>query len=428
MFKGDSFYRRSNFNWCEGKRIAGSTATAMSRGGAADGSIIRSQNVPSKTDRSCRKWGGRFMFYRCNSADPLNFGCAWRRYEVGWPCPESERGLWPAFSPNGDDVPFAPARARALLTELLTITAGAECAADHAWHDFRATVASALIGTKHSPETAQAMVCWASPASVALYGQMSMADMADAADVITLTDASRHAHLPLPHLGPETQIASAEACVGYLADDGCDDSAPVGRASKQPAASAPVDARPLAPRRGKRPAPTPGAHPPKPAARGKRSAPTPSARPPKPAARPPQRPRKETAAPPASPVAALPPRSPVTPRLAAAARRDAHAGPSAAAPSGAWAARDTVDVGHAGARYLLNSDHHFAGQQLQVPASVHGVAAHTAVFTVLGSAVPADSSNDDEGFMLRSLCGAHTVVISTKCIKPLLTNTLRQLL
>eukprot|EP00966_Prymnesium_polylepis_P063412 1470983-Prymnesium_polylepis.1 len=50
MFKGDSFYRRSNLNWCEGKRIAGSTATAMSRGSAADGSIIRSQNVPSKTD------------------------------------------------------------------------------------------------------------------------------------------------------------------------------------------------------------------------------------------------------------------------------------------------------------------------------------------------------------------------------------------
>ena len=47
------------------------------------------------------------------------------------------------------------------------------------------------------------------------------------------------------------------------------------------------------------------------------------------------------------------------------------------------------------------------------------------VFTVIGSAVPADSSNDDEGFMLRSLCGAHTFVISTKFIKPLLTNTLR---
>ena len=64
------------------------------------------------------------------------------------------------------------------------------------YHDFRATVAAALAGLEKPPEVAQAMVNWASPASVALYGQMLPSNMADTADLLTRTDASRYAHLP----------------------------------------------------------------------------------------------------------------------------------------------------------------------------------------------------------------------------------------
>ncbi len=91
------------------------------------------------------------------------------------------------FSPTGDHRPFKPEAARRALHELLSFAVSEEYAAEHFWHDFRATICSALIGAKQSPETAQAMVCWASPQSVALYGQMSADAMADAAELAART-------------------------------------------------------------------------------------------------------------------------------------------------------------------------------------------------------------------------------------------------
>ena len=120
MMAGDTFYRRANFAWCSGAHIIGSSATASASAPIAADAIIRAQNVPSKTDRSGRKWGGKYMHYRKNALNPLNFAGAWERWELRYPCPESERALWPAFSPSGDHAPFGPALARRCLRELLT--------------------------------------------------------------------------------------------------------------------------------------------------------------------------------------------------------------------------------------------------------------------------------------------------------------------
>ena len=131
--------------------------------------------------------------------------------------------MWAAFSPDGGAAPFKEATARRCLDELLTFVCSPAYAAEHAWHDFRATVCSALIGAKTtpagvtlSPEVAQAMLCWASPASVALYDQLSAADMADAAETAATTDAARHAHLPRPHIDAESVSAELGRCVDAL--------------------------------------------------------------------------------------------------------------------------------------------------------------------------------------------------------------------
>eukprot|EP00966_Prymnesium_polylepis_P109538 2535082-Prymnesium_polylepis.1 len=74
MEPGDSFYRRASFVWCRLSRLMGSTATAAGGSPLAEGKIVRSQNPPSKTDRSGQKWGGKFMYYRKDSTNVVNFG------------------------------------------------------------------------------------------------------------------------------------------------------------------------------------------------------------------------------------------------------------------------------------------------------------------------------------------------------------------
>ena len=86
----------------------------------------------------------------------------------------------------------------------------------HTWHDFRATLATALAAADKSHAFIQAAVCWASPASVALYGQQKPEAMADAADLATSIDASRHAHIATPHVCDDTVVDELEVCMAHL--------------------------------------------------------------------------------------------------------------------------------------------------------------------------------------------------------------------
>eukprot|EP00966_Prymnesium_polylepis_P196100 4544541-Prymnesium_polylepis.1 len=50
MAAGDTFCRRTNFAWCRGPRIIGSSSAASAGTPIAADAIVRAQNVPSKTD------------------------------------------------------------------------------------------------------------------------------------------------------------------------------------------------------------------------------------------------------------------------------------------------------------------------------------------------------------------------------------------
>jgi hypothetical protein len=213
MFAGDTFYCRANFVWVRGGDVLGGTAAA---GPLVDGDFLRVTNVPSKTDRSGVKWVGRYMWYRLDRSNPINFPAAWERYEAAYPCPVTERASWAAFSPDGTARPFRPAQFRVLFRDALAAAAGDDVADRHHYHDFRATIASALKGLGKDDATVQAAVCWASPESVALYGQMLPANMADLADMVAVTDAARSAHLPRPHVCNEDVARELEACVRVM--------------------------------------------------------------------------------------------------------------------------------------------------------------------------------------------------------------------
>ena len=220
----DTFYRRLNFVWCDGHTIIGSTAHAMIYfivlGYIPNGTLLRVQNVPMKTDRTGLKFTGRYMWYKLDRTNPLNFAAQWARYEILHPCPEDQRAKWAAFSPDGGPTPFKEQPARRALHELMLKTEGTAFASEHYWHDFRATIASALTGDNQSPAAAQALVCWASVASVQLYGQLGMNQMADLANISTTVDAARHAHLPRPHVNPEDVILDLDACATALESEG----------------------------------------------------------------------------------------------------------------------------------------------------------------------------------------------------------------
>jgi hypothetical protein len=107
----------------------------------------------------------------------------------------------------------------------------------HTWHDFRATLATALAAADKSTAYIQAAVCWASPASVALYEQLKPEALADAADVATSVDASRHAHIEVPHICDDTVIDELEACLHHM-----DSGKPAGKARQEAVAQLEIKA------------------------------------------------------------------------------------------------------------------------------------------------------------------------------------------
>ena len=66
-----------------------------------NGCLLRSRSAPSKCDRLNVEWGSRDMWFRYDDTNPLNLAWRWQQWELKYPCPESERDRWPAFSPTG---------------------------------------------------------------------------------------------------------------------------------------------------------------------------------------------------------------------------------------------------------------------------------------------------------------------------------------
>ena len=286
MFAGDTYYRRVNFTWCLVGDVIGSTAAMDAAGGLSPRLLLRATNVPSKTDRSGAKWIGKHMWYRPSGSDPLNFASAWARFERRYPCTEGDRRTWAAFSPSGGPAAFKPTQARAALHSVWVVIENEAFAAMHTWHDFRATLATALAAADKSHAFIQAAVCWASPASVALYGQQKPEAMADAADLATSIDASRHAHIATPHVCDDTVVDELEVCMAHLSAEP-DGHAPTTASAKR--AGAPPKAKPAKKKKATpaptvlAPTPAPSEAPPKAKPAKKKATPAPTVRAPTPA-------------------------------------------------------------------------------------------------------------------------------------------------
>ena len=208
-------YKRSNFGFALSRTKFVSTTAFSSDGHVPDGTLLRAVQVPSKTDRSGKKWCGKHLFYRVDSGQELSFAAEWARYEAKYPCPKHEETFWPAFSPTGGRQAFSETEARSSFAQLMQHAVGHD-ADGTTWHDLRATIAAAIVGSNKPKAVAQALVNWASVDSVELYGQMHPHQMADYAAGVVATDASRHAHLPRPHMDADTVLAELESCAFHL--------------------------------------------------------------------------------------------------------------------------------------------------------------------------------------------------------------------
>ena len=73
-----------------------------------DGDMLKGTSAPSKADRNNTHWGGRDMWFRVDSSNPLNFAHRYLMWERAHPCPPVERQRWPAFSLGGGRTPLRP--------------------------------------------------------------------------------------------------------------------------------------------------------------------------------------------------------------------------------------------------------------------------------------------------------------------------------
>ena len=85
----------------------------------------------SSTDQTNAKYLGEKAWYRMKRDDRLNFAAAWETWEVAFPCPDDERDVWAAFSPDGSAAPFRKGSARELLRIIATASIDAAFTARH---------------------------------------------------------------------------------------------------------------------------------------------------------------------------------------------------------------------------------------------------------------------------------------------------------
>jgi len=216
-------YKRANFVWLDkvtGDELPNTVATSRSR---RNGDLLRGRSVESKCDPHNVVWGSRFMWFRYDDTNPLNFAWRWSQWETEHPAPEGERHKWPAFSPTGDGTRYGWAQATALFVVLMTFVMGAAEALLHSFHAIRVTIATCLLSMK-LPDGSQAIsdgsiqmfVRWKTAESMRIYARMSPADYADSIDEATRTDAAPHKGAGLPTIGPEEAIAQMEEAINDL--------------------------------------------------------------------------------------------------------------------------------------------------------------------------------------------------------------------
>jgi len=109
-----------------------------------NGATLRGSAAAGKTDRFRITWGNRFQWFILDDKDPLNFAHAWQQFELECPCPPSERATWAAFGNNGGRAAYSVHTLDTHFHKILEAAATSADATKRTFHDYRATIASAL--------------------------------------------------------------------------------------------------------------------------------------------------------------------------------------------------------------------------------------------------------------------------------------------
>ena len=225
-FEGDTFVRRSNFNWVDerGNDLPNTAATVSSR---KNGDLLRGRSAPSKCDRLNVEWGARDMWFRYDDRNPLNFAWRWRQWEEAHPCPASERARCPAFSPTGDSRPFTGSQADGVLRVLLSLVMTATEAAQRSWHSCRITLATRLFARRGEASgiardevegVIQSLVRWKTVEAMRIYARMQPTQYADYVDMATDPRSTTGGAIPedLPEVDPEGILAETQATIDAI--------------------------------------------------------------------------------------------------------------------------------------------------------------------------------------------------------------------
>ena len=206
-FVGDTYLRRCDLVWVDDnyEPLPMTPDVIASR---KDGDILRGTSPPAKCDRFKIEWGGRHQWFKLDTADPLNFATAFRDYEIRCPCPPHERPSWAAFGVNGGKQALTTAAIGTQFHALLAATPGLAKSRARTFHDYRATIASALANARAAGRAditnglIQALVHWKTEESALRYSHLNPRDYAEYVQLGTATDAGFAANKDVPETDP----------------------------------------------------------------------------------------------------------------------------------------------------------------------------------------------------------------------------------
>ena len=220
-FEGDDYCKRSNLTLVDDSPVPKPVLmTPHNLQAMRNGTLLRGMTTASKMDRLNTTWGKQKQWFRYDDTEPLNFAWAWQQWELKYPCPLTERHIWPAFSPTGNERPLSPSVAASTHKALLNHAIGFAEALERFIHSYRATLASKLAeararGAEIDDTTIQVALRWKTIASLLRYVKMTPKAYADMTDVALRTDAGQSVAPDLPEYEPtgtfDAVIASLEA-------------------------------------------------------------------------------------------------------------------------------------------------------------------------------------------------------------------------
>ena len=141
------------------------------------------------------------------------------QFEIGYPAPDDERHLYPAFSPTGDKSPFQSHEVYSIFSNILVAVMGKEQSIFYSLHSFRITLACVMLMCDKSDAAIQCMCRWKTQASVLHYAKLTPHAYADNVDLVTQSDATDVFGHPLPPTGPEDIVNDIVNAIDQLEAD-----------------------------------------------------------------------------------------------------------------------------------------------------------------------------------------------------------------